>query len=477
MHNYEMVIGIEIHVVVNSDSKMFSPSKSSHNEIANTCINEIDLGLPGIMPQPNEVVVRKAIALAKALNMDIEKNLIFDRKNYFYQDLPKGYQITQQFHPIGKNGSIEININNKIKKIAIERIHIEEDTAKQIRKDGEILLDFNRAGMPLIEIVSKPVIKSSEEATLYLKKIKTILEYCNISDAKLEEGSLRADVNISINPIGSKLFGQRIEIKNINSISNVEKAIHFETNRQWKEIMKGKSLNIETRKFDDVTNTTVYMRDKTTDIDYRYMNEPNIFPIELNDDFIKSSISDYYVDINKIKNEIEQSLDDLNMSQHLFENFQIYKIFKKINDEVNNSKETYKWLVIEFMSFTSKDNISPEKINDFFLDEIIDLIKQILLNNINQKQAKELIKLLYLNKNKTIKLLIKENNFKQINNEDILEKILKDIIKKNPKMLLDIQDRPERVEKFFIGMIMKETNGQANPNSALKVFKKILKVS
>jgi aspartyl-tRNA(Asn)/glutamyl-tRNA(Gln) amidotransferase subunit B len=245
MNNFKFTIGVEVHAVLNTKSKMFSSSPCIVDDSVNTYINEIDLGLPGILPSPNQQAVVKGIILAKALKMQIEPNLKFDRKNYFYPDLPKGFQITQQYNPIGKEGSIKLS-SGKI--IRIERIHLEEDTAKQLLIDDQICLDYNRCGMPLVEIVSKPDIESTQEAYEYLTELKRILIFLNISDGKMENGSLRVDLNISVAPVGAKGLGTKVEIKNINSFANVIKAIQFEFTRQVRELLKGEKVRQETRR-------------------------------------------------------------------------------------------------------------------------------------------------------------------------------------------------------------------------------------
>ena len=301
INNFEVIIGIEVHTVLNTKTKMFSSSLNLHNAAPNTLVNVIDLGLPGILPAPNAMAIVKAIWLAKSINAEINyQNIQFDRKNYYYLDLPKGYQITQQFFPIGKNGKINIMSNNVEKVITIQRMHLEEDTAKQIIKNGYIELDYNRCGLPLIEIVTDPVIYSANEAMEYLKKLVQILRFNNISDAKLEDGSLRADVNISVRPIGQKSLNNKVEIKNINSISNVGKAINFEINRQIGLYFQNKEVLQETRRFDDQTNQTILMRTKEDAINYRYFHEPNITKICLTDNEYQQILKLKNKDINEI---------------------------------------------------------------------------------------------------------------------------------------------------------------------------------
>ncbi len=472
-NNFKTTVGIEMHVVVNSNTKMFSNARSSHNDLENTNVNFIDLGLPGVMPSVNKEVVRKAIVLAKALNMNIQDKLIFDRKNYFYQDLPKGFQITQQFFPIGYDGYIDIEIDGATKRIEIERIHIEEDTAKQIKDDnGNILLDYNRAGMPLIEIVSKPSINSAEEAEEYIKSIRRILQFNSISDAKMEDGSLRADVNISIAPFESERLGVRSEIKNINSIANVGKAIRFEERRKFEEIISSKEAIVDTRRFDDKTNTTIFMREKTTEIDYRYMTEPNIISMEISNKFKQESIDKYFVGLNEILNKLKTSIDDTKIVNHILSDFEYYKIFTSINNDINDPLEVYKWLFIEYNGILSKENKSLLDIDNDDILKIVELIKLIKNETINQKQAKVLIKEINVNKNKSVIEIVEKLGLKQINDENIMLDIFERHF--DNSMIDEYKTRPERVEKLLIGKLMKDTNGQANPNIAKNVFNKFI---
>lgn len=336
-NNFELVIGIEVHTVLNTQTKMFSPSKSSHHGKINENINPIDLGHPGTMPSPNKAAIEKAIILAKALNMKIANEITFDRKNYFYQDLPKGFQITQQFNPIGQKGKIVLENGNIIE---ITRIHLEEDTAKQSNENGEILLDYNRSGMPLIEIVTEPCIKSAKDAALFLKELRRILVFNNISDAKMEDGSLRADVNISIRPIGSNIYGTRVEIKNINSISNVEKAIEFEFNEQLKQTLLNHDVLMATKRYNDKTGQTEFMRLKTTAVDYHYMTEPNIYKRNLSDSFINETINNKFVDLNSITNNLKNANIQNEYINLLLDNKELFDYYRKINKEVKDPNET-----------------------------------------------------------------------------------------------------------------------------------------
>lgn len=283
----EARIGIEIHLELSTETKMFSPAKNKFDAPPNTNVHPIDLGYLGTLPRPNKQAVIFAIKLAKALNMSVADQLIFDRKHYYYPDLPKSYQITQQFHPIGRDGYVFIkDSEDNTKKVLIERIHLEEDTAKQIHVDGTTLLDYNRCGIPLIEIVSGPIFRDAVEASNYVKLIRQIALALRISDAKMEQGSLRVDLNVSVAKEGAKVLGRRVEIKNLNSIANIRKALESEIEQQKARILAGKTVKQVTKRYDESLAQTVFMRKKESSIDYYYFPEPNIPIINLPKDFL-----------------------------------------------------------------------------------------------------------------------------------------------------------------------------------------------
>ena len=266
--NFEGIIGLEIHVGMKTKTKMFSSAPVSFGKEPNTMVAPFDMAFPGSMPTVNKQAVINAIRVCHALKMEIDNELWFDRKNYFYSDLPKGYQITQKRRPIGKSGSLTINTSNGIKTIRLERLQIEEDACKQIHYKDYTLIDYNRAGIPLLEIVSYPDFRSGEEAMRFVEKIRSIVTFLNVSSGKMEEGSLRCDVNVSVRPIGSKEYGKIVEIKNINTLNNIQRAIDFEIERQTKTLLKGEIVKKETRRFDENKKETVLMRNKTDDIFY-----------------------------------------------------------------------------------------------------------------------------------------------------------------------------------------------------------------
>ena len=288
--DYKITVGVEVHCELKTKEKIFSPSASCYGSMANTNINVIDLGYPGSLPLLNKEVLEYAIRACKVLNLNITRDMHFDRKNYFYADNPKNFQITQNETPIGTNGYVEIDLDGTKKKIEILEMHIEEDTSKSVHGDKSSLLDFNRAGVPLIEIVTKPCINSSEEAVKYLEKLKELLLYANVSDCKIEEGSMRCEPNVSISKTDK--LGTKVEVKNIGSISSVGDAINYEVKRQREILESGDVLHEETRRFDDKTKTTILMRRKEIGNDYRYFPEPDLPFVHLTDDFIQDSIKD-----------------------------------------------------------------------------------------------------------------------------------------------------------------------------------------
>ncbi len=475
MNNFEIIIGIEVHTILNSKTKMFSASANQYINNPNTNVCEIDLGLPGIMPQPNFECIKKGIWLANELHMNVNySNICFDRKNYYYIDLPKGYQITQQYHPIGKDGYIEINDEfNNPKKILINRIHLEEDTAKQFNNDGYILLDYNRCGRPLIEIVSEPVIHSSYQAQQYLNELINILRFANISDAKLEDGSLRADVNISVRPYGQQSYGNKVEIKNINSVNNVKKTIDYEINRQIELLLTGQNVIQETRKYDDVNNVTIHIRNKTNAINYKYFHEPNILNIHLTDDEYKNIMNEKQESISDIKTNLIKYGLDQNSIKQLINDYSFYKIFKKLNEKINDAVLAYKWLNVELIGLLKKDAKNFEHIDDVLINNLSTMLQLLKDQEINGKQAKTILEHTYKTNNDP-KKIISELGFEQIKDENVIKNILLKHMNENKEMVQMCFERPERGEKYFLGMLMKETNGQANPNISYKILKELL---
>ena len=475
MNNFQQIIGIEVHVVVNAKTKMFSYSKSCHYDLINENVNPFDLAMPGLLPTVNQYVVEKAICLAKKLNMSISDELVFDRKNYFYLDLPKGFQITQKFYPIGINGYIEIkNEKNELKKILIKEIHIEEDTAKQINFGNKIMLDYNRSGMPLIEIVSDCNISSSYEAIQYLTKLKQILNFTEISDAKMEDGSLRADINLSVKLYGAKVLGTRVEIKNLNSLFNIKKAIEYESAQHISSLLLNKPIIQATKKWDEKLNKTVFMREKTNEKEYHYISEPNIPAIKLSEEFINNATKSIRYDRDKIEKDLYQNNVGQKIIEILLNNFDLFKIFYYVATKINDYKLAITWIVIELVGLLKKDNLPIKNFPKAKIDQIVIMLKILKDGKINNRQGKKIIIEIYKT-NATVEHIIDKFNFKQITDEKLLNSLLIQIISSNSELIKEYDTRPEKVEKMIIGKLMEKTKGQANPILSMSLLKNILK--
>ena len=469
---YDVTIGIEIHCQLKTNTKMFSGAPTSFGRKANTCVNEIDLGHPGTLPEVNKEAVRKAVMACTALNLTIDPLVKFDRKNYYYSDLPKGFQITQQFHPIGSNGYIEIDVNGTFKKIRINRAHMEEDTAKQYHLYDQSLLDFNRAGVPLLEIVSEPDIASGEEAALYVEKLRQTLDYLGVSDVKMEEGSMRCDVNVSIKPCGSTIFGTKVEVKNLNYIANVKDAIDYEVKRQAEILEKGEKVIQETRRFDEKSMTTVAMRLKESGVDYKYFPEPNIFPIRIKDEWIKE-IEEAMPELPDTKykryiNEFGLSKYDANL---LLGNKKLAAYFDEGMKTAKNAKNLCNLLTSELSGLLVKNeqDISTTKVTPANLSKLSNMISE---GSISSKQAKEVLENMLDGKDP--EKIAQEKGMKQVSNEDEILKIVTAVLDENPQSIIDFKNGKDRALGFMVGQVMKKSKGQANPKMASDLLTKEL---
>ncbi|VEU70291.1 Asp-tRNA(Asn)/Glu-tRNA(Gln) amidotransferase subunit GatB [Mycoplasmopsis glycophila] len=468
MNNFETIIGIEIHLELKTKTKMFSPAEINFNAAPNTCANQIDLAYPGTLPLINKQAVKFAIALAKAFHMEIDRELHFDRKNYFYPDLPKGFQITQFYRPIGKEGYVEIKTSEGLKKIAIERIHLEEDTARQHHDEDGTKLDYNRAGIPLIEIVTHPVIRSAEEAAAYVDMIKKIALSLEISEAKLEQGSLRADINISLRPKGYPKFGTKVEIKNMNSLSNIKKAIEFEIVEQRKKIMLGQEILQQTKRFDDKTNSNIVMRTKTGTVDYKYFPEPNIPFIKLSNQFVDDVILQE-LPLEKEARYLESNIPNIYVAS-LIDDFELAKYFDSINYEDKN--KLAKVFFAEIVSLANAQGVPAYQVN--IKPEHIKIALELLDDEIiSGKSLKKLIPLLQ-NFEGNVDDLLDQHNLKQITDPNLITKLANEIMEKNEALLSEYPTRPERVIKFILGDIMKQTGGQVNPKVSNEIVVNLL---
>ena len=473
MTNYIPTIGIEVHVELKTKTKIFSNSINGYGEMANSLTNVIDLGYPGTLPTLNEEVVNLAIRAATVLNCKIRKVMHFDRKNYFYPDNSKNFQITQARTPIGYDGYVEIEVNGNKKKIEIEEMHIEEDTCKSAHRGTKTLLDFNRAGVPLIEIVTKPCISSSEEAKLYLEKLKELLFYSDISDCKMEEGSMRADANVSIRKKESDPFGIKAEIKNIGSISNVGLSIEKEIERQASIYDKGETFKPQTRRFDDKLGDTVLMRVKETGNDYRYFPEPDIPFVVLTEEQIeeqKKLIPMLPDERRKVY--IEKGVSEINANK-LIQNRPLSDYFNTLLNEKTNFKIASNMLLGDIAAYLNREE---KKITDTTLtkERFIDLIDKYENNVLTSKNLKEIINQV-LESTSSIEDIMKENGIENISDDSELKEIIKKIVKENPESVEDYKNGHDRAIKFLMGQVMKETKGKANPRLANELLVEELK--
>lgn len=462
---YKTTIGIEVHVELKTAKKMFSKASNTYSNRANTNVSAVDIAYPGTLPVLNKEAVELALTAALLLNCKINKKMHFDRKNYFYPDNAKAYQITQSKTPIGIDGYIEIDVLGKTKKIRISDIHIEEDTAKSMHRKDKSLLDFNRAGVPLVEIVSDADMNSPEEAVAYLTKLREILLYGDISDVKIEEGSMRCDANVSISK--DEKLGTRTEIKNIGSISNVGLAIEAEVERQKKILENGGINEEETRKYDEKNNETILLRKKDSVYDYRYFPEPNIPFLIITEEDIKRAEErlpmspdkrrEIYLKNNILEVNVEKLLANKSLSDYL----------NRFIDKTNLVTAS-NLLLGDLSSYLNKEAILIEdtNLND---DKFIELVKLYDEAKINSKSLKEILDEL-MESNKSVIDLLKEKNLLVSDNLNEIEEIVEKVINDNEASVKDFLSGNERALKHLMGMIMKESKGKIRPDLANKVL-------
>ena len=467
---FEAVIGLEIHVEMKTISKMFSSAPVTFGDDPNTQVMPLDIAFPGTMPVVNKQAVINAIRVSNALHMSIDHELWFDRKNYFYSDLPKGFQITQQARPIGSNGYLTIEIDGISKKIEIERLHMEEDTCKQLHSWDCSLLDYNRAGIPLVEIVSRPDMRSGEEAMKYAEKIRSIVSFLDVSDGKMEEGSLRCDVNISIREKGTTKLGTKVEIKNLNSFQNIKKAIDFEIQRQSALVECGIPVVQETRRFDEGSQETVLMRVKTDAVDYKYFTEPNITPIELSDEFVEEAIrtSPELAD-SKLARYKESGLSEYD-SNLLISNKEISDYYDAVVKAGANAKLAANWVLVDVQAILNKNliDIKEFKISPQNLGKLILMVEA---NKVSNKQARDIFAVMVEN-NKDPEEIASSIGATQMSNEDELKAIITKVCDENAQSIIDYKAGKDRALGFLVGKVMQITKGKANPAMTSKLILK-----
>lgn len=468
MTNYIPTIGIEVHVELKTNTKIFSNSINGYGQMANSLTNVVDLGYPGTLPTVNKEVINLAIKAACVLNCKIRKEMHFDRKNYFYPDNPKNFQITQARTPIGYDGYVEIEVDGTKKKIEIEEMHIEEDTCKSTHRGDKTLLDFNRAGVPLIEIVTKPCISSSTEAKLYLEKLKELLFYTDISDCKMEEGSMRCDANVSIRKNATDPFGTKCEIKNIGSISNVGLSIEKEISRQTELLEKGETFKEQTRRYDDKLGDTVLMRIKETGNDYRYFPEPDIPYLYLTDTMIEEVRNT----IEMLPDErrslyMEKNVSEIN-AKKLVQNKPLSDYFNTLLTENIDFKIASNLLLGDISAYLNK---TEKSITDTTLtkERMVELVNKISDNTLTSKNLKDILDKV-LEEDKSISEIIKESGIENITDDTALREIIKKIVSENSESVTDYKNGHDRAIKFLMGQVMKETKGSANPKLAMNIL-------
>lgn len=467
--NYEAVIGIEIHCELMTKTKMFSSAPLDYGATPNTAVNEIDLAMPGTLPSVNKQAVAYGLRLTQALHLEIDSLVRFDRKNYFYSDLPKGYQITQQFHPLGQHGYFDILVKDEVKRIRINRLHMEEDTAKQFHENDKTLIDLNRAGTPLLEIVTEADFATGEEAAAYVEGLRLLVVHMGISDGKMAEGSYRCDVNISIRPVGQEAFGTKVEIKNLNSISNVQKSIEFEIKRQTEVLNEGGSIIQETRRFDEKLQETVSMRVKETLVDYRYFAEPNIPPIRLSNEFMDQPVIE--LPLTRQLRYVEDYKLSMYDAGVLVKNLELSEYFEAICEKSHNAKAVVNWLTQDLLAHS--DLKGERSYSEWIsVDAMASLLEEIEKGTISSKQAKEVFEHVVLGK--MPKDIIEELGMVQVSDIAQIESWVQSVLDENPQAIIDYKNGMKKSVGFVVGQVMKLSKGQVNPKLASQTVVRLL---
>ena len=467
--DFETVIGLEVHVELKTDSKIFSASPNHFGASPNTNTSVIDLGYPGVLPVVNKKAVDFAMKAAIALNCEIAEVTKFDRKNYFYPDNPKAYQISQFDQPIGEHGWIEIEVDGKKKKIGITRIHMEEDAGKLTHKGNVSLCDYNRQGTPLVEIVSEPDITSPEEAYAYLEKLKSIIQYTGVSDCKMEEGSLRCDANISLKPVGQKEFGTKTELKNLNSFNFVRKGLEYEELRQAEILRDGGVIEQETRRFDEATGRTLLMRVKEGSDDYRYFPEPDLLTIHIDEEW-KARITAEIPELPDARK--KRYVEDFGLPEYdaavLTVTKEMADFFEATVSAGADAKLASNWIMGEVSAYL---NAEGKGLHDVALtaESLAGMIKLIEDGTISSKIAKKVFKELIENGGDA-QTIVKEKGLVQISDEGALRAAVDEALNNNPQSIEDFKAGKKKAIGFLVGQIMKATKGQANPQLVNKIL-------
>ena len=474
MNNWELTVGLEVHIQLSTNTKMFCQCISRYGEEPNSLTCPICLAMPGSLPTINQEAIDMAVKLSHALNFDVNNNTSFSRKNYYYPDLPKGYQITQFNDPICKNGKLEIEDKDKKYTIGITRAHLEEDSGKLIHhSDNCSFVDLNRAGSPLIEIVSEPEIHSSEHAKLYLEKLKQIIKYINISDCDMEKGNLRVDINVSVKKEGDLKLGTRREVKNLNSFKSVQKAIEYEYEKQIELIESGHKIEQSTLTWDEKNNITKVIRKKEDAHDYRYFPEPDLPALEIFDqdlEKIKSELPELPNDkLTRFRKEYNIKEQDLHI---LVSDFQLADYFEDLVKKTSLPQATANWILVEILYYLNSNNTS---INDFPISQenLADLIKLYSDNKLTNINAKKLFNYL-LESSSSTNDLIKEHNLMVVDDDNLINLAIEGLFEENPNEFERLKNGESKLIGFFMGQAMKSLKGNANPKIIQEILKKYI---
>ena len=474
--NWESVIGLEVHVQLSTESKIFSNAPTKFGQEQNSQASLVDLGLPGVLPVLNEKTIEMAIKFGCAISAEISSKAVFARKNYFYPDLPKGYQISQLDDPIVGRGTINIEIGDEEKMIGITRAHLEEDAGKSLHDKFENFsaIDLNRAGTPLLEIVSEPDLRSAKEAVAYLKKIHSIITFLEISDGDMSQGSMRCDANVSIREFGQKELGNRTELKNINSFRFVEKAINHEIARQIEIIENGGSIEQETRLYDANRNETRSMRSKEHANDYRYFPDPDLIPIKISENKI-NDIKNSLPELPEQK--ISRFVKDYKISDYESKNLnsskELSKFFESVAKKVSSPELAAKWILGDLMAILNRENCSIKN-SKISSENMVDLINKIEKGLLSGPGAKKVIELSW-SSDESVENLMKNEGLDEIKSEKEIIEIIEKIIKDNSKQYEQYLNGKEKLFGFFVGQVMKETKGSADPKEVNKLLIQRLK--
>ena len=473
--SWEAVIGLEIHVQLSTKSKLFSGASTNFGALPNTQACNIDLAMPGVLPVLNEEVLKMAIKLGKALNADINSPTSFARKNYFYPDSPKGYQISQMDKPIVESGYLDIDTENGVKRIGVTRAHLEEDAGKSLHDDfdGQSGIDLNRAGTPLLEIVSEPEISTPQEAVAYLKSIHSIIRYLEISDGNMAEGSMRCDANVSVRKKGDTKLGTRTETKNVNSFRFVEKAIQYEIDRQINELESGNQITQETRLYDSQANTTRPMRSKEFANDYRYFPEPDLLPINLEKEFIEEVMATMPEMPTQKK---IRFVSEFNLSEYdadlLAADKDLANFFEAVVKVSNSPKLSANWIMGELSAELNNENLSINE-SKITSNQLGQLILRIEDGTISGKIAKEIFEKLWSSDNE-VDEIIQGEGLEQVTDDKEIESMIDKVINNNPEQLEQYRSGKDRLFGFFVGQVMKASQGKANPKQVNDILRKKL---